>query len=448
MHRRNGRGKTTFLHLLLENYPYGGSISKSISSDYFPYTMADAAMDTLSVVEGITDAPLWQIQREISYLNVPGEALFQLFETLSSGEQTKVLLGALFLNKDHFLLIDEPTNHLDLEGRETVEKYLRRKKGFILVSHDRCLLVGCVDHILSIVKTGIEIQKGNFSSWWENKERRDQYELAENKKLKREIRDLTEAARRTATWSDKVEKSKYQSPDSGLSPDRGYIGHKAAKMMQRSKAAQRRIERAAEEKAGLLKNIETAQDSKLTVLHHHKDLLAQVRDLSITYGNRCICNGIAFEIRQGERIALQGPNGSGKSSIIRLLLGMDIPFPGNIHIESGLQISYVPQDAGFLLGDMKSISAAYDLDEALFKAILRILGFNRHHFEKDLQQLSAGQKKKVLLAKSLCEKAHLYIWDEPINYIDVLSRMQIEKLLLPTLLFVEHDRAFTDKIAT
>ena len=79
------------------------------------------------------------------------------------------------------------------------------------------------------------------------------------------------------------------------------------------------------------------------------------------------------------------------------------------------------------------------------------MDFERIQFEKDIADFSAGQKKKVLLAKSLCEKAHLYVWDEPLNYIDVYSRMQIEQLLqdfAPTMLFVEHDRAFQEGIAT
>ena len=87
----------------------------------------------------------------------------------------------------------------------------------------------------------------------------------------------------------------------------------------------------------------------------------------------------------------------------------------------------------------------------MFLSILRKLDFARVQFEKDMADYSAGQKKKVLLARSLCEQAHLYLWDEPLNYIDVFSRMQIEQLLLayqPTLLFVEHDRAFCEKIAT
>ena len=91
------------------------------------------------------------------------------------------------------------------------------------------------------------------------------------------------------------------------------------------------------------------------------------------------------------------------------------------------------------------------MDESLFKAILDKLGFQKTQFEKDMAAFSAGQKKKVLIARSLCERAHLHVWDEPMNYIDVISRMQIEELIgacRPTLLFVEHDRAFCERVAT
>ena len=94
---------------------------------------------------------------------------------------------------------------------------------------------------------------------------------------------------------------------------------------------------------------------------------------------------------------------------------------------------------------------AHGIDETLFKAILRKMDFERIQFEKDISDFSGGQKKKVLIAHSLCEKAHLYIWDEPLNYIDVYSRMQIENLLkefTPTMVFVEHDRVFQETIAT
>ena len=100
---------------------------------------------------------------------------------------------------------------------------------------------------------------------------------------------------------------------------------------------------------------------------------------------------------------------------------------------------------------MSDFAAAHGIDETMFKTCLRQLDFARVQFEKDMADFSAGQKKKVLLAQSLCEQAHLFIWDEPLNFIDVISRLQIEELLLeyaPTLLFVEHDREFCNHIAT
>lgn len=120
-------------------------------------------------------------------LKVSDDVLYRPFSSLSNGEQTKVMLAALFLKENSFLLIDEPTNHLDMKARELVSHYLRSKSGFILVSHDRAFLDHCVDHILSINKTNIEVQKGNFSEWRENKERQDNFELAENDRLKKKI---------------------------------------------------------------------------------------------------------------------------------------------------------------------------------------------------------------------------------------------------------------------
>lgn len=114
---------------------------------------------------------------------------------LSGGERTKVLLALLFLRDHRFLLIDEPTNHLDMRAREQVAAYLRRKSGFILVSHDRAFLDACVDHVLSLNKTGIEVVSCDFSTFMHNKALREQYEQGENERLKRDIGRLATAAR-------------------------------------------------------------------------------------------------------------------------------------------------------------------------------------------------------------------------------------------------------------
>ena len=445
---RNGRGKTTFLNLLLGKYEYRGSITASVSFSYFPYKVEDLGILAIDAVEAMhPDYEYWRVAREMAKLQLDDAVLYRPYGTLSNGEQTKLQLAVLFSKENHFLLIDEPTNHLDIRGRELVSKYLSSKKGFILVSHDRTFLDGCVDHILSINKSDIQICKGNFSAWWENKQRQDAFEQAENEKLKKEIARLEETAREKANWSDRVEASKIGEH----AFDRGYIGHKAEKMMTRSKAIEKRQTAAIEEKSKLLRNIERSDTLKIFQTPFHTKRLAELKGVTIDYGDGAICEDISFTIQMGDRIALQGPNGSGKSSIIKLLCGQDIPFTGQLWLGNGLKVSYVNQDASGLRGKLSDFARNTGIDESLFLAMLAKLDVPKAQMEKDMSSLSAGQKKKVLLARSICEPMHLHIWDEPMNYIDVISRMQIEELLLefqPTILFVEHDKAFCENVAT
>ena len=443
---RNGRGKTTFLNLLLGKYEYSGKISASVCFDYFPYKVSNKTQLTQDILQEIApNAEDWELMRELSYLDVDSDVLWRAFDTLSNGEQTKVLLAALFLNEGHFLLIDEPTNHLDVKARQMVAAYLKKKKGFILVSHDRRFLDDCVDHILSINRTNIEVQSGNFSSWMANFERQQNFEMAQNERLQKDISRLQQAARRSAVWSDRVEASKIGAED------KGYVGHKAAKMMKRSKTIEARQQQAIEQKSALLKNVETAETLKIHPIEYHASLLAAFSDVSVRYDGTSICELVSFEIHRGERIVLDGKNGSGKSSLLKLLLGYPLDHTGTVTLGSGVVISYVPQDTSHLGGILSNFAEEHHLDESLFKAILRKMDFERVQFEKDIRDFSGGQKKKVLIAKSLCEQAHLYVWDEPLNFIDVYSRMQIEQLITefaPTMLLVEHDSAFREAVAT
>ena len=451
---RNGRGKTTFLRLLQGEYPYSGTISASVEFEYFPYEVANLSRTGLEVVREIApEAEDWEIQRELGLLDLAERSLELPFSSLSNGERTKVLLAAMFLKENAFLLIDEPTNHLDLEGRRKLGSYLARKRGFLLVSHDRAFLDQCVDHILAINRTNIEIQRGNFSSWWENRRRQDAFELARQEKLQKDIGRLTESARRASGWSDWTEKSKFGVDKTGAkAADRGFVGHKAAKLMQRSKSIQRRREEAVEEKKQLLQNLERQEALAVTPLPCRTGArLAEFRDVAVCYNGRRVCREITFEVLAGERITLQGANGCGKSSLLKLLLGEEIPHSGTVETMSGLVVSYVSQNTDHLRGSLTEFVRTQGLDGSRFRTILRKLDVPREQFEKDLADYSSGQKKKVLLAASLCTQAHLYVWDEPLNFIDVISRMQVEDLLLacrPTLLFVEHDARFCDEIAT
>ncbi|MCR4897009.1 MAG: ABC-F type ribosomal protection protein [Lachnospiraceae bacterium] len=467
---RNGKGKTTLLNLFMGRYTYQGSITASTRFDYFPYAVTDAdlkkpAIELLEVWKPQVEE--WQVMVQMNQLKMDAECLYRPFETLSFGERTRVMLAVLFAEENEFLLIDEPTNHLDTAARDIVKDYLATKKGFILVSHDRDLLDKVCDHVLVLNRSSIEVQSGNFSTWWENKERTDAFKQAENEKHQKEISKLKAAADRSSRWAEKNENTKI-----GFDPvkehdrflnTRSYIGAKTKKMQARVKAYEMRIDREIEEKEGLLQDIERVNDLKIPPLRFHKEVLINACDLSLRYADADtpLFEKLRFQVKRGDRIVLSGENGCGKSSILQAVLARlgagneaiasKLLVTGDLQVASGMIVSYVSQDTSFLAGSLRDFAEKRGLDESLFLAVLRQLDFSREQFTKPMEDYSEGQKKKVLIAASLITPAHLYIWDEPLNYIDVFSRMQIEKLILryePTMLLVEHDVRFREKVAT
>ena len=449
---RNGRGKTTFLHLLEGRYAYRGTIKASVDFSYFPYQVENPQKSAGEVVRAVVpEHETWQLEKELRQLKVNLETLERPFHTLSKGEQTKVLLAALFLRDHSFLLIDEPTNHLDLTGRNLVQSYLRTKSGYILVSHDRAFLDGCVDHILAINRANLELQSGTCTTWLQNKALQDRFELEQNEKLGGEIKRLKRAAGRAANWSDQVEKSKNGTRKSGLRPDKGYIGHQAAKMMKRSKNIELRREKAIEEKGKLLNNLEQVDPIRIQPLSYHRQSLLTLRQVSIAHNGVYSFEPIDLTLSQGERIALVGENGVGKSSLLKRLMGEPLCSSGTIQMGSGLVLSYVAQDTAALTGTLRTYCQTRQIDLTQLLTMLRKFGFSREQLEVPIAAMSHGQKKKILLAASLCERAHLYLWDEPLNYLDLDARMQLEQMLKacePTMVFVEHDAAFCAAVAT
>lgn len=468
---RNGKGKTTFLNLLLGKYEYSGSISCDWPCDCFPYHTPAEKLDLTAdelMDEWKPGVESWRVMCELPELQVDPELLYRPFRTLSFGERTKVMLAVLFSGENDFLLIDEPTNHLDREAREIVKKYLASKKGFILVSHDRDLLDACVDHVLVLNRSTIEVQSGNFSSWWENKSRADAFAQAENEKHLKEIGRLKDTMQQSQSWATKSENKKIgfdpiKEHERSISA-RSYIGSKTKKMESRVKTYEQRIQKNIEEKEGLLNDVEQIRDLKLTPLAHYKDRLVEARDLSLWYEDATnqepVFRGLNFEIKQGERVFLQGANGCGKSSLIKAILreagsayAGDECFchSGRLEVASNIVISYINQDTSHLQGDLRMHAFEHKLDYSLFLAVLKQLDLDSVQFDKKIEEFSEGQKKKVLIATSILTPAHLYIWDEPLNYVDVFSRMQIEKLITeyaPTMLIVEHDVRFREKMAT
>ena len=444
---RNGKGKTTFLKLLIGKLKGTGSISKNVEVTYFPYEVKNDDI-TLNIVQEICMAEDWEIIKEINLLNANVEILYRNFSTLSGGEKVKALLAALFLKENNFLLIDEPTNHLETKAKTDIENYLKKKKGFILVSHDRSLLDSVTDHIISINNSNINIVQGNYSVWKENFDRQNNFELKQNEKLQKEIEKLEIASKESSKWSQSAEKEK-QRKEANDKIDRGYLGHKAAKIMKKSKVVEERKNKNIEDAKSLLKNIDKVEELKLIPSQYDKKELIIANNFQIVY-EKPIFAPVSFVIENGDRLILKGKNGIGKSSIIKAILGEDIKHNGILKINNNIKISYVKQDTSSLQGSFKAFIQNNKVDESIFRAMLIKMGVNKKEINSNLEDLSEGQKKKVLLAKSISETADLYIWDEPLNYIDIITREQIENMILrykPTMLFIEHDETFAERIA-
>ncbi len=452
---RNGRGKTTLLRLLAGGLEGTGSICMQEPCRLFPGPVSDPESLTRTVLFGdVPEEEQWKLMREFSNLGLGEELLERPFRTLSGGERTRVQLAVLFGREGEYPMLDEPTNHLDESGRALVARYLRvQKQGFLLVSHDRAFLDECTDHTLALNQSGQELVRGSFSVWFQEKEARDRRELAQNEKLKGEITRLEQSAQARKQKADAVERAKFGRTQDGATKSglRPFLGEKSRKGQQQRKNIQRRAERAVQEKSALLKDVERAESLKLTPRRYHSSQLLEGRDLSISFDGRVICKDISFTLNQGERLCIRGANGSGKTSLLRLVLGEDVPYEGTFRRASGLDICFLPQDTTYLSGTPLKYADVQGIDLTLFLTVLRKLDFPRELFEQDMQAFSEGQKKKAALAACLCRSAHLYVWDEPLNYIDLFSRIQVEELILeyqPTLLFVEHDRVFQEKIAT
>ena len=492
---RNGRGKTTLLRLLARELrpDEGGSIQCPVPVSSFPFAPGDTSRPAGEVAreavapframeEGMAAAiadggpealarygeleERYQaaqgyvidelIRREAGRLEVREEALSRPFDTLSPGERVKLLLAALLLRPAGFLLIDEPTSHLDTRGRRVVGEYLAQGgKGFLLVSHDRDFLDAATDHTLALNRTTTDLIQGNYSVWEGEKDRRDAFELARHQKLRREAVRLESAARRTSGWSDALEATKKglgQDSASGLRPDRGHIGAKSAKMMKRAKAIEERRREALEETKTLLRDLEEQEPLKLHLLPVRRQLLVRADGISADYGAGPVFPPVSFTVGPGERLALTGPNGCGKSTLLKLIAGEEIGHTGTLWRAGELVISRLAQDCSGLCGSLSDYAEAQGVDGDLMRAILRKLDFPRELLGLPMDGYSQGQKKKAALAASLAKPAHLFLWDEPLNYIDLLSRRQLEELLrehqpAPAMVMVEHDAWFLRRVA-
>lgn len=471
---RNGRGKSTLLKLLEGKIITDGSIITDKNFVYFPQLLTEEDLNdekissesrnqetlkgdfveslsvnitdrksqlTFYLLNELTEFEQWELERELSLLKVDLEVLWRPFESLSGGEQTKCLLAILFLDETNFPLIDEPTNHLDMASRKVVAQYLNKKSGFIVVSHDRNFLDEVCDHTLAIERQQVILYQGNYSTYEQEKKLRDDFELAEDERLRKDISRLKRTSLEKRDWSNQRENV------AGAT----FVDKKVAKKQnQRAKAIEKRMGQEVENKEKLLKNIEKTDPLGMNFQPSHHRRLIQFEKFSLAFDEKILFQPFDFSLKVGEIAAIVGPNGQGKSSIIKYFSGnFSGERNGFVQLPQGIKISFVRQiydNRGYL----KDFATENQLDYELFLSNLRKLGMERKQFTQKIETMSQGQQKKVELARSLSQEAELYLWDEPLNYLDVFNHEQIVQLLensQPTMLLVEHDQAFVEKVS-
>lgn len=433
---RNGRGKTTLMKILMGQLDYQGWVASNLPFAYFPQAVTDPtafAWDNLSA--GTPQLEEWQVERELNLMGVDPVLLWQPFATLSGGEQTKVLLAALFAQPGVFPLLDEPTNHLDTRGRQEVAAYLRAKQqGFIITSHDQAFLDRVIDHTLVIERHQLVLERGNYSTYFAQKKRRDQAAIATNDRLHADIQRLHAAKQQRLQWAQRAEGEKRHNAHA----DKGFIGAKAAKMMKKSQTMAHRLDQVAAAKTGLLQEVETVAPLTINQQPSYHQTLLTLERVGITLPD------LSLTVKQGECVLLTGGNGSGKSTLIKAILGQPV---GQV---SGT-VSLVRQHYTDQRGSLTAYAHCNHLPVDQLLNTLKKLGMERASFTTPLDQLSMGQQKKVELARSLLTPAQLYIWDEPLNYLDTYNQGQLIQLIQtahPAMLIIEHDQHFIAEVAT
>jgi lincosamide and streptogramin A transport system ATP-binding/permease protein len=386
------------------------------------------------------------IKKEAIKIGLNEDILNRPFCTLSGGEMTRALILPIFLRKDSFPLIDEPTDHLDLKGREMLTNYLaENKKGFLIASHDRYLLDNCIDHIISLNKTGVSIIQGNYSTWKCQRDINEEFEQRSFDNLQREIKDLEKAASQNRRWSGLKEKEKNSSADSG------FISHKAAKKMKRAISIERRIENNIQSKKELLKNKEVTSALKIKSTEKVPERLLAVNELSVRLDDKLIISSFYMNVNRGDRIAVIGENGCGKTTLLNAITGIIPVSGGDIYIARNIKIARAYQNPLWTNGSLKEYLIDEKTDITSFRFIMSAFGLKGDIFDHPLETYSKGQLRKIDLCRTIVASPQLLIWDEPLNHLDIDSREQLEDFISNenlSMIFVEHDRRFIENTAT
>lgn len=377
----------------------------------------------------------YEIDENLSYvskgLKIEGDFMSKLFSSLSGGEKTTVALGRLLLIRPGILLLDEPSNHLDMESSEWLEEYVKNYKGTVLmVSHDRYLLDAVAERIVEIENHGINLYKGNYSSYVKEKQERIEAQLADFKDQQKKIKSMEESIAQLRDW--------------GIRHDNGKFFKRAASMEKRLNKIER-IEKPETEKDGIKALVSEAARSGKEVI--------KIEEVWKKYGDRVLLKGANLLVRYGEKAAIIGKNGCGKSTLIKMLFGEVKEDSGKVILGESVKAAYLPQEISFKDENMTAIETFRDeilITEGKAREYLARYMFYGEDVFKKVCKLSGGERSRLKLAVMMYDELNLLVLDEPTNHLDISSREELENIIRDfggTVLYVSHDRYFINETA-
>ncbi|MFI3252887.1 MAG: ABC-F family ATP-binding cassette domain-containing protein [Eubacteriales bacterium] len=470
---KNGCGKTTLLKMLTGSispdegqiviasgkrvglisqipiYPQGTSVEDVLEAAFLPLAKMAEEMKQISerMEAGETDPEILQRydylnanyerlggydtqtakNKVCSGLSIPESMRTQIFVALSGGEKTRVNLARLILEDTDILLLDEPTNHLDLKATQWLENYLEKFQGTVLtVSHDRYFLDKVVSRIIEIENSVAEFYSGNYTFFAVEKEMRRETQRRQYEKEQAKVAQLEETAR--------------------VMHQRG-----TERMHKQAFAMEKRMARIAQTQKP------TASARVMKVRFEGRefkgDQMLSVKNLSKSYGDRCLFSQVDLQVTGGQRIAIVGDNGVGKSTLLKILLKEEKSDEGRIQFAPTAKLGYLPQHVHFEHPERNLVDTLlYDLNCSTQTARNRLGSFNFSGEDvlKPVSALSGGEQSRLRLCMLMDEKINLLILDEPTNHLDILNREWIEEAVEDyeeNLIFVSHDRYFIERFA-